>query len=276
MPDFAVGAMPIFWSPHIGRVYVYSGATRQRLFEFAEDSKGLPNGRGCGRWLDGGFDVNGDGIGDLVITCGGEIASRESVEVYSLRTGSRVAELGETTFPAARFWHAAFLDDLDGDGDSEWAFADVDGWFGGASAGRLNVFRGGPGDAERVCTPTAAGTATLGWNGPLRAGHPEQRFTLTSGPPQGVALVLWGLEGPAFPLGSGALCIAPPLRRLGAPLALDAQGSATLAIDPLAGPQTSGPFAWTPGAQIVAAAVYRDPTSGGLATTEGWRILFTP
>lgn len=101
-----------------GAAFVFSGATHAQIRKHLGTS---PNGQ-LGRSLDGGPDVDGDGIGDYVVgESYGDLSFLDSgtVHVYSGATGSelwtfvgerRTDYLGESV---------ALIDDVDGDGKAE-------------------------------------------------------------------------------------------------------------------------------------------------------------
>jgi len=101
-----------------GAAFVFSGATHAQIRKHLGAS---PNGQ-LGRSLDGGPDVDGDGVGDYVVgESYGDLSFLDSgtVHVYSGATGSelwtflgerRTDQLGESV---------ALIDDVDGDGRAE-------------------------------------------------------------------------------------------------------------------------------------------------------------
>jgi len=101
-----------------GAAFVFSGATQVQLRKHLGTSR---NGQ-LGRSLDGGPDVDGDGIGDYVVgESYGDLSFVDSgtVHVYSGATGSELwTFVGERSFDYLGE-SVALIDDIDGDGKAE-------------------------------------------------------------------------------------------------------------------------------------------------------------
>jgi hypothetical protein len=91
-----------------GAARVYSGATKARLFEWF----GGAAGDEFGSAVAGAVDLDGDGVGDVVVT-----ADRaRTVTAFSAKTGAQLWQMGGGA-QSGRFGQSlAVMDDLDGDG----------------------------------------------------------------------------------------------------------------------------------------------------------------
>lgn len=101
-----------------GAAYLYSGATGSVLFQWA----GLNDDYRFGNSLSGGGDVNGDGWLDVII---GEVPDSDTRQgaayVYSGQDGSLIHQISGSINQRDRFaWSVAILNDLNGDGHSEF------------------------------------------------------------------------------------------------------------------------------------------------------------
>ncbi len=280
VPDYAAGA-PGSQSIVIleSRAHVVSGQTGEDLRVFESHDNNRDN---FGTMVDGRYDVNGDGLRDLMVFANSvQAGNAEYVDVYSLRTGSLLWRRRPPH--AARIAVIAMVGDLDGDGLSEWAAVDPNAALAGTNAGRIWIFRGHHGDAEEYCPATlnsSGGAARLVWTGPVAAVSNEQVFEVVGGTPSSFAQVIYGVAQSGVAFGDGVLCIGgPSLYRLDAPFALDANGYGSQNVRWWTGPNSSGPGAWLPGSAWAMQAIYRDiggPGGTGFNTTSAWRVVFTP
>ncbi|MEM6570296.1 MAG: integrin alpha [Planctomycetota bacterium] len=285
--DFATGAtLGPNSSPAPGEVFVYRGSTGEVAYRFQGENGSTLEYANFGQQLDGGQDVNGDGVPDLIVSApwpANGVGDPGYINVYSLRTGTLLWSRRRRADAAEFLWYPRLFGDLDGDGRSEWGFGDLsndDQHFG---AGRIWVYRGAPGDAEEICVgaPNSTGNpARLLWNGPTRVGDERMTLSLEDGPPDEMAVVFYGVPQAPVPAFDGTLCLARPAFRLTDPLQLDAAGAATVSVDWTSGPQvTPGISEWEAGATWAVQAVYLDPGGpggSGLNTTSAWRVVLVP
>ncbi len=285
--EFAASAgVGNFSSAAPGEVFVFRGSDGAVLFHFRGEGTTVQTAANLGMFLDGGRDVNGDGVPDLIASAPLPWNRRGEpgyVNVYSLRTGTLLWNRRRTDTTAENLRYCRLFGDLDGDGLSEWGFGDSHADYSAFGAGRIWIYRGAPGDADEFCaaTPNSTGAAArLLWEGPTSVGHPRMKMRLVGAPPNSFAVWFYGVAGSPTPAGAGSLCLSAPLVRLSPPVALDAAGEATLTVDWLNGPQASGPLAWSAGSAWAVQALYRDAgTPPGVApihTTSAWRVVFLP
>ena len=294
IPDFAVGATqdgdgtcnsP---DPGTGFVRFYSGADGKRLRQI-DGSRIAAWASGCSfRVLDGGLDVNGDGVGDLI--AGSPWADLYFDPILGLWRGGMVAVYsGATGTMLWRMrpggWYLSLLGDLDGDGLSEFAYGVPWDYKHGYFSGKVTVHKGAPGDAQRVCTAlrnSMGSAATIDLEGPISVGGNELHLVVEGGVPGELGTFFYGPELVQVPFGDGFLCAgggAIGLRRMRGPVALDAAGNLLMAVDMTRGPMAAGPAAWTPGSTWTVQFWYRDPGGpggSGFNLSDAMRITFTP
>ncbi len=237
-------------------------------------------------WLDGGQDVNGDGVGDL-LTRGWRtydtyypeinLAANGNTAVFSGRTGTMLWR----EYPG---WQGALMGDMDGDGISEWAHGN-DHYFraGGLLAGRVRIFKGFAGDGERICwsAPNSTGkAATLELDGPISVGNNDLSISIEDGVPGEPAFFFYGTSEVQRPMGSGVLCVSGGIHGLipiGDPVQLDENGYGTVKVDMTEGQLAHGPAPWKAGLTRIVQAWYSDPASpAGFGLTDAYRITFVP
>jgi FG-GAP-like repeat len=287
VPDFAAGGpgeiTPFFGNTR-GMIRIYSGATGEVILHVDEPQFGDPwlDNTNFGDPIDGLGDVNGDGRGDLIV---GEGGKNRAVAVVSGRTGTLLWRVHRPQHPKSGQVgdHLAMLDDLDGDGLAEFAVTEMNAKYVGWGAGRITIYRGFPGDAERFCPPTPNSTgspAVLDLLGPISVGNNELRLGLSGGPPGQIARIAYGPAQASLPYGDGTLCIgggALGLTWFPKRLTFDASGNAHLQIHFDSPPINASPTAWRPGSTWFVQAVYRDAASpAGKNTTDAFKITFTP
>ena len=265
-------------------IEVYSGFTGTVILRI-EDSR-IPLWSGIGTYdacdffdIDGGKDVNGDGVPDLVA---GSIKGNPTgrCSVYSGATGAMLWNRSEWVAGV----HQSLVGDLDGDGLSEWGFGDPH-YIGptGTAEGRIQIYRGGPGDAQRVCSASqnSAGTAAqLSFDGPISVSNNFLHLAIDGGVPNQVGFFFYGEELIQQPFGDGVLCAGPGtlgLKRIGSPVLLDQDGFVLMQVDMTQAPMGSGPAAWTPGSTWTVQFLYRDQAAGGAGfnLSDAVHVMFT-
>lgn len=234
---------------------------------------------GFGAWLDGGGDLDGDGVTDLLVGAPGAQGQRGYVDAYKLPELTLLWRVRPQGALDDRVRRPTFLGDLDGDGRDEWAVVDPWASYGGSLAGRVWIYSGAQGRAEPFCaaSPNSTGQAAeLTWLGPLAAGHSEAAYEVHGAPPHSLALTFYGNEGPALPAGDGVLCLGAGLARLPT-FGLDATGSGRQNVAQALG--TTGQAAWTAGTTLALQTIYRDAGllgGAGFNTTNAWRLMLLP
>lgn len=160
IPDYIVGihgtTSPI--GPLTGRVLVVSGATRQTIYAL--------NGSGAidrfGFAIDGGKDVDGDGIPDFIVgapsTFSASGIGQGSVYVFSGSNGANIFTINAPTFDALGY-DVALIGDVNFDGRSEFAAAEGSFWNGSIAApNRVYLYDGASGAVLRTFTAPTTGT----------------------------------------------------------------------------------------------------------------------
>ncbi|MEM1448670.1 MAG: integrin alpha [Planctomycetota bacterium] len=224
--DVAIGVMherTIGWRG--GSVIVYSGATGAQLYE-AFPETGVAR---FGASVDGGGDVNGDGVPDIVVGAPGEWGlipaygeqySTGVTYVLSGDDGRRLFAFDGDGI-SHRFGSDALLaGDLDGDGFDD-VIGGADQWVAGQPGdGYARVFRGGPTDAYGIATTCVAtlnstgGATTLAARGTTSVTQDHLLLEVTGGPPLAPTIVVVGSASASTPFGAGSLCVGGQAVRL--------------------------------------------------------------
>jgi len=288
IPDFFVASANSYYgkctssvADERGFTEVFSGADGARLHRI--EGPRLPQwADGCDFLdIDGGKDVNGDGVGDLIAgqlganshTGSGGYSVTGAVEVYSGRTGTMLWRV----WPG---WHRALVGDLDGDGLSEWAHGDRYSNEGGYDyGGAVTVYRGFPGDAERACTslPNSSGQAAqLSFEGPISLTANQLHLVVEGAVPFEQARAFYGPELTQLPFGDGYLCVGGGtlgIQAIGSTFLLDVDGAAIVPVD-----MTSKPLKpWAPGTTWTIQVAFTDPGGGaGFNLTDAMQVTLTP
>ena len=139
-----------------GNARVLSGVDGSIIFSF--DGSG-PNAQ-AGFSVDAGHDVNGDGIGDIVV--GARFDASTTFEagratVYSGVDGSEIFHVDGTATGDRLGWTVAFLDDVDNDGRADIAIGSPYHDTAAQTAGRVTVVSGATGSVIYVIDGVASG-----------------------------------------------------------------------------------------------------------------------
>lgn len=270
IPDFICGApgeIDRHWDDLQSRVLVFSGADASLLLEL-DGRKDASRNSWFGGVLDGGRDVNGDGVPDILVGAPNEMGPfawwSGSMNVYSGRTATRLWKIF-TQNASSTGLYLALVGDLNGDGFSD--FASCDRTFN-SNSGRILVWSGFPADGEELCPgdPNSQGVgARLELGGDLGIGSDWHTRTelIASGVPAGTpGLFFYGVPRPPLPLGEGSLCVGAPSFRLGPPLVADGSGTLRRELFLDQPPANSGPGQLLAGTAWAFQLWYRDPTGG--------------
>ena len=284
VPDFACGApgeIDIGFLNQQARVLVFSGADASVLLEL-DGKRDSEYGGLFGLAIDGGGDVNGDGVPDLIVGAPedkGPFSFRSgATNVYSGRTGARLWRIFTELF-ARTGERVAIVGDLDGDGLADFASGDA-AW--NDNRGRILVWAGFPADAESVCAgqPNSVGPgAALELAGDLGIESWQSLEVVGSGlPPGQFGLVYYGPGTASVPFGDGIRCVGGPFYRLGPAQQVDSAGELHRTLDFTAPPLGGGPGQVAAGSTVSLQIWYRDPGFGqaGFNLSEALRITFAP
>lgn len=219
IPDAIVGAP----NAGDGRANVYAGADGTKLFTLMPES---PDDE-FGYSVDGGKDVDGDGVVDLVV--GVPYGVGEGVAVFSGADGTRLF----TCYVVEDIWlgyGVAMLGDVTGDGKAEVAAGDPENTSSGNQSGKAFILTWLD---DAGCTWTDLGQAMAGTYGTphldgvgcLEPGGPYL-LELSSGVSSGQAYLVIGLSYLGLPFKGGTMVPNPDL--LIGPLPIGSFGSLDL------------------------------------------------
>jgi len=200
--------------------------------------------------------------------------------VFSGKTGEVLWKVFAGGSPAHATRHT-FLGDVNLDGLADFAvlnsLTNPDG-----TSGRIEVYAGAPGDAERYCDaqPNSTGVAArIELDGPISVGNDFLTLRATGAVPSQAGLFLYGPDVAQLPMGVGTLCVSGPLFRLGPPQTADAEGNHERAIVFSEAPTGFGPGRIEPGSTWSFQLWYRDlfgTRVGQFNFSDAYRIEFTP
>jgi hypothetical protein len=168
-PDIAVTSL--FESEHIGRVYIYSGATGQTIRQLVSPNQELDNYYGTS--IAAVPDANGDGIADIVVGAPADSPGNSPSQcgrayLYSGATGQFILRfLPPSPQLLGEFGYAvAGLADLTGDGRGDVAIGAPDEALfpGGEDVGRVHLYSGATGARVRtIVSPTPRSSGDFGY-----------------------------------------------------------------------------------------------------------------
>lgn len=288
IPDFAAGAPGVVCMGSCGAatqamVRVYSGLDARVLHEWnGVDYTNRAWGGLFGFRIFGGGDLNGDGLGDILVAAPDDgWGSPGSLQAFSGKTGGVLWKVwGQGTGNLLRF--GAILGDLDGDGLAEFAVGDDLAYIGGSYSGRVTIYRGFPADIVEHCF-TAPNSLSRGIQldstGPIGIGNNALSLLATGAVAGQPALFFYGGLRPPMPFGDGWLCTAPPIFRLSPPGTVEPDGSIERALDFTQPPMSSGPGEILPGSTWSLQLFCRDPQGpggSGFNLSDGLLITFPP
>jgi len=280
--DFAVGAVfAASFEAMRGRVDVFSGSDARLLWS-REGSGELGQ---FGFALAGGHDLDGDGRGDLVASAIFGGGWRGRVTAHSGANGVTVRQwIGNGV--SDRFgWSVDVIEDLDGDGLPDLLVGAPREDLGTGDEGSARVLSTASGCAtfnycegkfsSANCLPAIGSTGS-----PSLAGPGDLHLVARELPAGSIGLFLLSRSPGSLAVGSGTLCVLPPLERsapaaTGDPELGPCSGKLELALPPA----TLAALGWQPGELLHAQAWCRDPdqrdgTATGLSDALG--LLLCP
>ena len=155
IPDFALSAFPFGGAFPNGCVEVRSGLDGSVLLHV----EGTEPGGNFGGPIGGAGDVDGDGVGDILVgapaTQVGPLESAGRVLVYSGANGSLLYERLGSAEDGSTGSSVAGLGDLDGDGRADFAFSDAQPSGGGLNLKQVRVVSGATGATIHLFSSSA-------------------------------------------------------------------------------------------------------------------------
>ena len=307
VPDLWVGAPgSLITTVYPGHFSLYSGADWSEVYRITSRHLGMTgawNAPKLGEAVRGCQDVNGDGVPDVIVAARWEhhpdsvwpppdVIVHGAATVHSGASGARLFQAfghPATDGPLDR-GYVELLDDLDADGYPEWAVGyrqaetDVtsDAW-----DTRVRIFKGGPGDAYRVCSaaPSALSTGVeLDLARAISVSLNAVRFQAQGLQAGETGIVFYGTPDPPHPFGDGELCIARPAFRAAVAQATDdhlvlPDGRIWFDLDLTTAPFATPAGSVTPGSSWRSQMWYTDPAGPGgtgVNLSDAFDIEFTP
>lgn len=223
----------------VGSVRVVSAGSGALLREhFGASDGGL-----FGYNLDGGADVDLDGVPDLVV--GAVFDSTNafhagSASVFSGASGTRLYVLYGDDAGDGFGRDVAFVDDLSGDGASDVLAGAYRDELGGRSSGSVRAMRGFDLHPAAYCTAKVNSrgcTPSIGWSGQTSLSGPDDLVVrATSVLSSQFGMFFFGRAPTSTPLLGGTLCVRSPLERTpvqlatGTPPPSDCTGTYSIAL----------------------------------------------
>lgn len=172
---------------------------------------GTTSGQRLGSQMDGGRDVDGDGVADLIVADSSDFAGVR-VRVFSGSTGVVIHDIGPTASDESFGVAVALLGDQDGDGRSEFAIGSPRARVSGLIVGKIRIHSGATGavlrtfagaaDGDRVGTVLVGGGDLDGDSVPdLIGGDPD---AAPNGPASGRVTLYSGSTGNVISIHTGA------------------------------------------------------------------------
>lgn len=239
--DLAIGARNAHDAAQVavGSVRVFSCASGALVHEFF----GTSDGSLFGYNLDGGTDVDLDGVPDLVV--GAVFDSTNafhagSASVFSGASGARLYVVHGDDAGDGFGRDVAFVDDLSGDGASDVLAGAYRDELGGRAAGSVRALRGFDLQPAAYCAAKVNSrgcTPSIAWSGQTSLSGPDDlTVAATSVLSSQFGMFFFGRAPSSTPFLGGTLCVRSPLERTpvqlatGSPPPSDCTGTYSIAI----------------------------------------------
>lgn len=121
---------------------------------------------------------------------------------------------------------------------------------------------------------SSGSAATIGFSGTSSLAANDLVLQGTGGPAGAFGLFVYSPSQGSAPVGDGTLCVGSPFRRLGAPVAADANGNASLALDLGAPPLTTWRGGVDAGSSWHFQWIFRDSVGTGINLSDGLTVNF--
>ncbi len=252
-----------------GRVTIFSGLAFVPLSSFL----GRHPSEKLGSTIDGGGDLDGDGIGDLLATLPGATLGGQVIGALAAYSGGTNAALFfiQGDHPAQSATRGRFAGDVNGDARADVVVGAVTDDVNGAYSGSARIYSGACGSvtAYGAACPGGSGVApSLAVLGCLASGVTiavEIENGAASSTPL-LAFLAIGAQAANVPLAGGCTLLVGAIVGLAGPLPLDGAGRFAAAV-PI-------PYGVPAGTATVQAFVIDAPAAAGFAATTGLAISF--
>ena len=278
VPDYAVGAYlardPAEFTVIRGSLTVYSGLTGTELYKiWGEPDSTL--GFSC----DGPGDVDGDGVGDLIVGAPSVDASAGMERYAVVHSGSDGRLLFRLEGDDVQFaFSVRGAGDVNGDGLADLVVGSLKEDSTAENAGAAHVYLGGCLAPARFCSAGANSSgpgALIGSEGGPSISINQFTLLVEGAVPGQIGLFFYGAPSAAAPFGDGVRCVGAPAWRLPA-VVLDSDGAAQSALDCSAPGASAGPGEIVPGIPRGFQFWYRDPSAAGAGFNLSDGLLLTP